>query len=154
MPYTNELPKKGSSLLTLQTSLMIICDKCNWRVVPTCIMLAQLPHSPALWSHQKRSHDCHVAHFRQIAIVCCLTIYHPMCVNENCSDHWTIGLLHNHWSLIEEGWLGWDRVAVTLLLFSQCDHYIKSQVLKCTHSRANLHLFWFGFGALSKSPCV
>ena len=30
-----------------------------------------------------------------------------------------IGLLHNHWFLIEEGGLGWDRMAVTL--FSQCD---------------------------------
>ena len=31
----------------------------------------------------------------------------------------TIGLLHNHWFLIEEGGLEWDRMAVTL--FSQCD---------------------------------
>ena len=31
----------------------------------------------------------------------------------------TIGLLHNHWFLIEEEGLGWGRMAVTL--FSQCD---------------------------------
>ena len=40
-----------------------------------------------------------------------------------------IGLLHNHWSLIEEGGLGWERMAVTL--FSQSDR----KLLNCEHIR-------------------
>ena len=38
-----------------------------------------------------------------------------------------IGLLNNHWFLIEEGGLGLDRIAVTL--FSQCDR----KLLNCKH---------------------
>ena len=53
-----------------------------------------------------------------------------------------MGLLSNHWFLIEEGGLGWDRMAVTL--FSQCDRKLlnKSPASVRLKSRKVILLSW------------